>query len=82
MGRHDQSHAGRRFAVALKAIWPGRATIKDPRAPEQTPWNAFPSSKIGRSLLVTIQVDMHDRLAMALQEDLTRRSWKPAREVC
>jgi len=26
---------------------------------------------MGRYLLVTIQVDMHDRLAMALQEDLT-----------
>jgi rsbT antagonist protein RsbS len=26
---------------------------------------------MGRFLLVTIQVDMHDRLAMALQEDLT-----------
>lgn len=29
--------------------------------------------KMGEFLLVTIQVDMHDRLAMALQEDLTTR---------
>lgn len=29
--------------------------------------------RMGRLLLVTIQVDMHDRLAMALQEDLTAR---------
>jgi rsbT antagonist protein RsbS len=28
---------------------------------------------MGDFLLVTIQVDMHDRLAMALQDDLTRR---------
>src|ERR1700685_3007633 len=28
---------------------------------------------MGEFLLVTIQVDMHDRLAMALQEDLTTR---------
>ena len=31
----------------------------------------IPILKMGRYLLVTIQVDMHDRLAMALQEDLT-----------
>lgn len=28
---------------------------------------------MGRFLLVTIQVDMHDRLAMALQDDLTAK---------
>jgi rsbT antagonist protein RsbS len=28
---------------------------------------------MGQFLLVTIQVDMHDRLVMALQDDLTRR---------
>lgn len=33
----------------------------------------IPILKIGRLLLVTIQVDMHDRLAMALQDDLTAR---------
>lgn len=31
----------------------------------------IPILKMGEFLLVTIQVDMHDRLAMALQEDLT-----------
>src|SRR4051794_1167178 len=31
----------------------------------------IPILKMGRFLLVTIQVDMHDRLAMTLQEDLT-----------
>jgi rsbT antagonist protein RsbS len=31
----------------------------------------IPILRMGHFLLVTIQVDMHDRLAMALQEDLT-----------
>jgi rsbT antagonist protein RsbS len=33
----------------------------------------IPILKMGDCLLVTIQVDMHDRLAMTLQEDLTAR---------
>jgi rsbT antagonist protein RsbS len=33
----------------------------------------IPILKMGDFLLVTIQVDMHDRLAMALQDDLTSR---------
>ena len=33
----------------------------------------IPILKMGQFLLVTIQVDMHDRLAMRLQEDLTNR---------
>src|ERR1700759_4505078 len=33
----------------------------------------IPILKIGDCLLVSIQVDMHDRLAIALQEDLTER---------
>ena len=32
----------------------------------------IPILKMGDFLLVTIQVDMHDRLAMTLQDDLTR----------
>jgi rsbT antagonist protein RsbS len=31
----------------------------------------IPILKLGNSLLVSIQVDMHDRLAMTLQDDLT-----------
>ena len=31
----------------------------------------IPILRMGQFLLVTIQVDMHDRLAMALQDDLT-----------
>jgi rsbT antagonist protein RsbS len=33
----------------------------------------IPILKINQFLLVTIQVDMHDRLAMTLQDDLTAR---------
>ncbi|MGQ2964249.1 STAS domain-containing protein [Methylophilus sp.] len=33
----------------------------------------IPILRMGSLLLVTIQVDMHDRLAMTLQEDLTDR---------
>ena len=33
----------------------------------------IPILRMGAFLLVTIQVDMHDRLAMTLQEDLTSR---------
>jgi rsbT antagonist protein RsbS len=33
----------------------------------------IPILKMGEFLLVTIQVDMHDRMATALQEDLTDR---------
>ena len=33
----------------------------------------IPILRMGNCLLITIQVDMHDRLAMALQEDLTTK---------
>jgi rsbT antagonist protein RsbS len=33
----------------------------------------IPILRMGDFLLVTIQVDMHDRLAMTLQDDLTRK---------
>jgi rsbT antagonist protein RsbS len=33
----------------------------------------IPILRMGNLLLVTIQVDMHDRLAMTLQDDLTQR---------
>jgi rsbT antagonist protein RsbS len=33
----------------------------------------LPILKLGRALLVTVQVDMHDRLALALEEDLSAR---------
>ena len=33
----------------------------------------IPILKMGKNLLVTIQVDMHDRLVMSLQDDLTEK---------
>jgi rsbT antagonist protein RsbS len=33
----------------------------------------IPILKLGEALLVTLQVDMHDQLAIALEEDLTAR---------
>ena len=33
----------------------------------------IPILRMGRNLLVTIQVDMHDQLALTLQDDLTQR---------
>jgi rsbT antagonist protein RsbS len=33
----------------------------------------IPILKLGNALLVTIQIDMHDRLAMALEDDLTNK---------
>ena len=33
----------------------------------------IPILKMGHSLLVSIQVDMHDRLALGLQDDLTQK---------
>ena len=33
----------------------------------------IPILKMGENLLVSIQVDMHDRLAMTLQDDLTQK---------
>ncbi len=42
----------------------------------------IPILRMGDLLLVTIQVDMHDRLAMVLQDDLTEEiSRKPTRGV-
>ncbi len=38
-----------------------------------SPVERIPILQMGRFLLVTIQVDMHDRLALRLQDDLTTR---------
>ena len=42
----------------------------------------IPILRMGEFLLVTIQVDMHDQLALTLQDDLTARSRRPARAAC
>ena len=63
--RPDRHEAGRRAAAPPgdRRRWPGRGLT----------WSAFPILKMGEFLLVSIQVDMHDRLAMQLQDDLTER---------
>jgi rsbT antagonist protein RsbS len=40
---------------------------------EGTSAERIPILKMGEFLLVSIQIDMHDRLAMTLQDDLTER---------
>src|SRR6185436_17815408 len=47
---------------------PRRARPRRPRGMER-----IPILRMGRFLLVTIQVDMHDQLALTLQADLTQR---------
>jgi rsbT antagonist protein RsbS len=42
----------------------------------------IPILRMGRALLVTIQVDMEDQTAMALQDDLASRLPKPAPTAC
>ena len=71
--------------VVTKATWPTRSRVAlhrtgqtaSARIPQEAdrsaPWTAIPILKLGDCLLVTIQVDMHDRLALALQDDLTDR---------
>jgi rsbT antagonist protein RsbS len=40
----------------------------------------IPILRMGEFLLVTIQVDMHDQLALQLQDDLTRAIEKEGRQ--
>lgn len=42
-------------------------------ANDDTVMERIPILKLGSFLLVTIQVDMHDQMALALQDDLTTR---------
>ena len=60
------------FAVALKRTRHGgrRAPTAEPEGPTV---DRIPILKMGEFLLVTIQVDMHDQLALTLQDDLTDR---------
>ena len=41
-----------------------------------------PILKLGDVLLVSIQVDLQDRIALALQDDLAERIVAPARTAC
>ena len=46
------------------------------------PWNDIPILRMGEFLLVTIQVDMHDRLVTTLQDDLTSKIADERRPRC
>ena len=61
-GRHDRPSAAR---TARRR--------PHPQIGPRTDVERIPILKMGDFLLVTIQVDMHDRLAMTLQDDLTSR---------
>src|SRR5919109_841511 len=52
---------------------PSRTIRRSPPSARTTDVERIPILKMGEYLLVTIQVDMHDRLAMTLQDDLTGR---------
>src|SRR5262245_54816527 len=51
--------------------WGWRSDREPPRG--ERGMERIPILKMGDCLLVSIQVDMHDRLAMTLQDDLTAR---------
>ena len=74
--RHDQGHAWPTpspWRLSADAAGPSPARRRTgPRQPEDRAWTASRSSGWA-FLLVTIQVDMHDRLAMTLQDDLTEQ---------
>ena len=70
--RHHQGNAGGR--LCRRVATHGRDA--QPRIClhlEESIMERIPILKMGSFLLVTIQVDMHDELAMTLQEDLTNR---------
>ena len=63
------------LALALRRTGKVSGRTRNSRKPAARPngMGEIPILKIGDCLLVSIQVDMHDRLAMALQDDLTER---------
>src|ERR1700744_1930817 len=53
--------------------WSTSAAPSPPNRCEAQSMDRIPILKLGSALLVPIQVDMHDRLATALEEDLTTK---------
>ena len=76
--RHHQGNARRR-----PSPWPWRKPaglslrVKARESERKLYMEHIPILRMGEFLLVTIQVDMHDRLVMALQDDLTNRIARP-----
>ena len=62
-------------ALALALAKTGRTVVrvKVPKSEQGETVEHIPILRMGKFLIVTIQVDMHDRLVMALQDDLTGR---------
>ena len=73
----DQGNDGRRDRARFRARRPD--DHKAGRRSVMTGEERIPILKMGQFLLVTIQVDMHDRLALSLQDDLTERIVKDGR---
>src|SRR5579859_6542862 len=57
----------------VERVSPSRASRQPQPSPGDNRVERIPILKMGDFLLVTIQVDMHDRLAMTLQDDLTEQ---------
>src|ERR1700727_2035680 len=60
-------------SVVWARRWSTNGAPRQPNRRRVRTMERIPILKLGEALLVTIQVDMHDRLAMALEEDLTTR---------
>src|SRR5262245_53006307 len=66
--RRDEGVARRRVSPRARPSRPRRRPVAGPLTMEK-----IPILRMGRFLLVSIQVDLHDRMAMQLQEDLTEQ---------
>ncbi len=62
-----------RTVTKIKVRRPARAQGRSLQPKGRVTMDRIPILKLGDALLVTIQVDMHDRLATALEEDLTTK---------
>ena len=71
-GVTTKANAGRRAGAGAQALRPGGDQGTEDLGSADT-WTASPFSRMGEFLLVTIQVDMHDQLALTLQDDLTQQ---------
>lgn len=61
------------FRADLRLVFEDRGAPLEWIEAHHTAMERIPILRMGPYLLVTIQVDMHDRLALTLQEDLTSR---------
>ena len=68
LGRHQ---GDARRCLPRRAVSASKLTVTAGREAVVAVMERIPILKIGSFLLVSIQVDMHDRLAMSLQDDLT-----------